>query len=235
LRTDTKRDCKITFENKTVEYNGEVQSITAEGAASCLGLVVTYVGNGKTAVGVYPITASFATDNANYNTPASMAATLTITKATVPTPTGLTAIAGQTLADVTLPAGWAWEGELTTSVGAAGAQTHKAKFTPSDAANYNALTNIDVTITVNDPSPIRTPQIAGSNIRAYANGNSIVLQNLPAGAKVEVFNLKGKLVYSNRENPLIGGIGVQTKGMYIVKVTSRGVSNTFNVLRVAVK
>ncbi|MDR0517350.1 MAG: hypothetical protein LBH25_09950 [Fibromonadaceae bacterium] len=87
-----------------------------------------------------------------------------------------------------------------------------------------------------EETPIRLPQIASSNIHAYATGNSIVLQNLPAGAKVEVFGLNGKRIYSaHPENPLIGGIGVQTKGMYIVKITTKGVSHTPNVFRVVVK
>jgi hypothetical protein len=60
-------------------------------------------------------------------------------------------------------------------------------------------------------------------------GNSIVLQNLPANAKVEVFGLSGKLVYSNRENPKILEIGVQTKGMYIVKVSSGSEMKTVKV------
>jgi PKD repeat protein len=86
-------------------------------------------------------------------------------------------------------------------------------------------------------TPIRLPQIASSNILAYAMGNSIVLQNLPSGAKVDVFGLSGKLVYSNRVNPLIGGIGVQTievhtKGVYIVKVSS---GSEKKALRVAVR
>ncbi|MDR0516359.1 MAG: InlB B-repeat-containing protein [Fibromonadaceae bacterium] len=89
-------------------------------------------------------------------------------------------------------------------------------------------------------TPIRLPQIAGNNIHAYAKGNSIILQNLPQNAKVEVYNLNGKRIYSaHPENPIIGGIGVQTiavhtKGMYIVKV-GRGVSNTPNTFLVAVK
>jgi hypothetical protein len=168
---------------------------------------------------------------------------LTVAKAnpTYTAPTGLTATADKTLADVTLPSGWAWESALTTAVGNAGTQTHKAKFTPTDTDNYNVITGIDLQVTVSEPTPIRTPQIASSNIFAYAMGNNIVLQNLPSGAKVEVFGLNGKLVYSNRENPSIGGIGVQTipmqtKGMYVVKV-SRGVSHTpnTNTFRVAVK
>jgi hypothetical protein len=151
-------------------------------------------------------------------------------------PAGLTATFGQTLADLTLPSGWAWESALTTAVGAAGTQTHKAKFTPTDVANYNVITGINLSITVNEPTPIRLPQIAGSNIFAYAMGNSIVLQNLPSGAKVEVYGLNGKRIYSAHPvNPIIGGIGVQTidvhaKGIYIVKI-----GNTPNTFRVAVK
>jgi PKD repeat protein len=79
-------------------------------------------------------------------------------------------------------------------------------------------------------SPIRIPQLAGGNIRAYAMGNSIVLQNLPTGAKVEVFGLSGKLVYSNRENRGSDmSISVRTKGMYIVKVSSGSEMKTVKV------
>jgi PKD repeat protein len=103
----------------------------------------------------------------------------------------------------------------------------------------------EFTITIRDEStPILPPQIAtsnASNIVAHAMGNSIVLQNLPAGAKVEVFDLRGRGVAGNA---LTTGntitIPVHAKGMYVVKV-SRGVSHTPNtkdtptVLRVAVK
>jgi hypothetical protein len=91
-----------------------------------------------------------------------------------------------------------------------------------------------------DFSPIRTPQIASSNIHAYAMGNNIVLQNLPSNAKVEVFGLNGKLITTSHSPLATSHLGVQTidvhtKGVYIVKVTSKGVSNMPNVLRVAVR
>ncbi|MDR0515698.1 MAG: MBG domain-containing protein [Fibromonadaceae bacterium] len=246
LRTPTKSDynmASVSFANKTVTYNGEAQSIAVVGIPSGLGLglSITYVGNGKTNAGTYTVTANFTTANVNYNTPASMTATLTIAKANpaYTAPSGLTATAGKTLADVILPSGWTWESALTTAAGAVGTQTHKAKFTPSDTDNYNVITGIDLQVTVSEPTPIRLPQIANNNISVHATANAIVLQNLPANAKVEIYGLNGKLVYSNRENPLIGAIGVQTievhaKGIYIVKI-GRGVSNTPNVLRVAVK
>jgi PKD repeat protein len=84
-------------------------------------------------------------------------------------------------------------------------------------------------------SPIRLPQIANiGNILAYAIGKTIVLQNLPNNAKVEVFGLNGKLVYSNRGNPSIGvqTISVQTKGIYIVKVSF---GSEIKTLKVAIK
>lgn len=61
-------------------------------------------------------------------------------------PAGLTATYGDTLSSVDLPTGWAWE--TTGAVGSAGNQAHKAAFTPSDTANYNILTDIAVTVTV---------------------------------------------------------------------------------------
>ena len=61
-------------------------------------------------------------------------------------PTGLTAKYGQTLADISLPTGWAWK-DATQSVGSVGEKTFKATYTPDDA-NYHAVTDIDVTVTV---------------------------------------------------------------------------------------
>ena len=65
-------------------------------------------------------------------------------------PTGLTAKYGQTLADVTLPDGWSWM-DSSESVGGAStaAKTFQAKFTPTDAVNYNTVENIKLDVTVN--------------------------------------------------------------------------------------
>jgi hypothetical protein len=74
---------------------------------------------------------------------------VTVNKITPTTPTGLTATYGQTLADVSLPAGWAWVSSTTTSVGNAGTPTHTAKYTPTDTENYNTLASVSLSITVN--------------------------------------------------------------------------------------
>jgi len=72
------------------------------------------------------------------------------------------------------------------------------------------------------------PQFA-KTIQAHSANKTIILQNLPANAKVEVYNLSGKCIYStNSENSKSLKIGVQTKGVYIVKAGNQ-------TLRVAVR
>jgi len=135
-------------------------------------------------------------------------------------PTGLTATVGQTLANVPLPTGWAWV-TPTASLGTAGTQTNKANYIPTDVENYNDVPNIDVSITVNANTPIH-PQIATGSIKVQTTANAILLSNLPRDTKIEVYTLQGKRVYSAYpENPRILRIGVQTKGMYIVKAGSQ--------------
>lgn len=75
----------------------------------------------------------------------------TINKADPAAPTGLTATYGQTLADVTLPDGWTWK-DSTQSVGdvVSPAATFKANFAEND--NYNAASDVDVTVTVSKAS-----------------------------------------------------------------------------------
>jgi len=76
---------------------------------------------------------------------------------------------------------------------------------------------------VSKTTPI-LPQSVLGNIIVKSTGNAILLSNLPSNAKVEVYNLQGKLIFTsgksvNRENrgSDILAIEVQT-GMYIVKV-----------------
>jgi len=64
-----------------------------------------------------------------------------------------------------------------------------------------------------DPTPIRI-------------GNAIV--NLPSNAKIEVYNLQGKLVYSGySEKSKILKIPVQTKGVYIIRVKQGNSTSTY--------
>ncbi len=159
---------------------------------------------------------------------------ITVAKAnpTYTLPAGLTATVGQTLANVELPSGWSWE-NTETEVGEAGAQTHKAKFTPSDTDNYNILSNIDVTVTVENATPIRSlPQLA-SQISIQTTGKTIMLGNLPGNAKIEMYNLQGKCTYSaNSGNSQSLKISVQTNGIYFIKIS---LGSEKQILRVPVR
>lgn len=71
-------------------------------------------------------------------------------------PNNLRAVFGQTLADVALPAGWAWN-VPDTSVGAVGSRTFTATYTPNDT-NYAAVEReLTVTIGRRDQAPPSAP------------------------------------------------------------------------------
>ncbi len=79
-------------------------------------------------------------------------------------PTGLTAVEGQTLKDITLPAGFSFQDALTTSVGEAGTHEFEVIFTPEDTKNYNVVTGIKVTVTVTEKSTGGTGGFGGGTI-----------------------------------------------------------------------
>jgi hypothetical protein len=102
----------------------------------------------------------------------------------------------------------------------------------ANGTNTGFLEIEGVTVEAEPTDPIRHSQIASGNIRVQATTNAIVLENLPRNAKVEVYNLQGKQVYSTTSHsPLATShlkIGVQTKGIYIVKASTQ-------TMRVAVR
>jgi hypothetical protein len=140
-------------------------------------------------------------------------------------PTNLTAISGQTLASVGLTGGWEWE-NAETPVGDAGENTHQAKFTPSDTANYKILSGIDVKISVTEPPLMARPHLANMQIKARATSNAIVIENLPANSKAELYDLQGKLLFTSEKS---GIIPVQAKGMYIIKVSLGSETKTLRI------
>jgi hypothetical protein len=84
------------------------------------------------------------------------------------------------------------------------------------------------TLTIANPA---NPKIGGIGVQTKSN--AIMLANIPHNAKVEVYNLKGERAFqshpasgtplqrgtSNSENSQILKIQVQTKGVYIVKIS----------------
>jgi hypothetical protein len=77
-----------------------------------------------------------------------------------------------------------------------------------------------------EANPIIVSRITSGQIIAQATSNAIILENLPKNAKVQVYNLHGKRIYSaNSENSQILKIPVHAKGLYIVKINN-------NVMRI---
>ena len=99
------------------------------------------------------VTAGTATEVGNYSITATNG-TLTVNKAnsSPDAVTGLTAAYGSTLADVTLPDGWAWDAPAT-SVGNVGNNDFSATFTPTNTNYNNYTTNLTVAVTAIPANP----------------------------------------------------------------------------------
>jgi hypothetical protein len=91
-----------------------------------------------------------------------------------------------------------------------------SSITPSSSSNTNVSSSSNGTI------PIRFHKIATGPITVQTTSNSIILENLPNNAKVEVYNLQGKQVYSTTSHSPTSHlkIGVQAKGIYVMKINN---------------
>ena len=107
---------------------------------------------------------------------------VTVNKADPTAPTGLTATYGQTLADVALPEGWSWA-DSTQSVGNVGDHTFKANFAGND--NYNATSNVDVTVTINKANAV--PATVTANNRTYDGTEKplVTVTGTPTGGEMQ--------------------------------------------------
>ena len=161
-----KADSKISFKddlNLNKLYDGIAVSLSennytiAEGAGNVTFAYRVKDGNNWNDITSAPINAgtyqvkAIVAENDTYKSTETDWKEFTISKAmpTYEVPTNLTAIAGQTLAEITLPEGFVWQDDTTTSVGSAGINTFKVVYTPKDTTNYNTITDIEVTLTVN--------------------------------------------------------------------------------------
>lgn len=85
--------------------------------------------------------------------------------------------------------------------------------------NVNIIGNVK---SGNKNSTILRSQIANSQINIKTATNTIIFENLPRNAKVEVYNLQGKLISSNSFSQANHGqITVQAKGIYLAKIGSQ--------------
>ena len=113
-----------------------------------------------------------------------MDVTVTVGKADPTAPTGLTATYGQTLANVTLPDGWTWA-DSTQSVGNVvdPAATFKANFAGND--NYNAASNVDVTVTVGKANAVAATVTANSRTYDGTEKPLVTVTGEPTGGEMQ--------------------------------------------------
>ncbi|MBO4535149.1 MAG: hypothetical protein J5755_04360, partial [Clostridia bacterium] len=125
-------------------------------------------------------------NTAKFKTVKDIPVTFTVTKLdpTYTAPTGLTAIFGDTLADVALPEGFAWV-DPSLSVGEVGEHDFAATFSPADLAHYNAVGNLSLKVTVAkanyDASDI---VFADAAFDFDGSAKSLAATNLPDGVTV---------------------------------------------------
>ena len=190
-----------TLTDRTGDLNAQV---TYRYAAADSGSVQTWDISNPPALnaGTYRMYASIG-DTDNYYGFEAVYCEFVVAKAT-PTytaPTGLTAKHGQTLADVTLPDGWSWT-DSSESVGGASttAKTFQAKFTPTDAVNYNMVENIGLEVMVNkaDGGNLKTVELEQKYTDASDHTYTPDWAGLPAGQDW-TFSSEASIVLSKQD------------------------------------
>lgn len=158
------------------------------------------------------------TETAEHQSKASDGTSVTIADKEMPTctaPSGVTATYGQTLSEITLtnPGGntdgtWSWV-DGTQSVGDVGEKNFKAKFTPTDTATYQTVSNIDVTVKVN-PKSI-TPTIADISDQEYTGSAITPTVTVTGDGKTLVKDTDYTVEYSNNTNKGTATVTVKAK------------------------
>lgn len=178
-------DATITATGKTYDKNPVNATVTGTGVLQNKTFTITYAVKDGDSLDSAPInagtyTASFTCDDVT----ASVDFTIAKAEPEYTIPTGLTASLGQTLADVSLPDGWAWV-DSTASVGAEGANQFDAIFTPADTANYNAVT-VKLTVEVSKPSAtITTYPAAVENLQYTGEAQALVTAGEASGGTIQ--------------------------------------------------
>ena len=224
----------IAFASKTATYDGQPQSIEIGGTLPT-GLTVSYAGNGQTAAGTYTVTATFATSDNNYNTPASKTATLTINKAagTFVTTSALntTYTTTLTLANVTPPTNYAWVTPATTLDVSKSGQSFAATYT-DPSGNYNPATgNITVNV-AKAAAPTGTPRtehVAANYAHTYSFDLAMLLPNIP-GLAGETYSP----AITDNTSGILGSLSYTNGNTLEIPVTNTGVAGQTATITVTV-
>ncbi|MCR4818688.1 MAG: hypothetical protein K5841_07000, partial [Fretibacterium sp.] len=177
---------------KTLIYTGQPQALITAGTAD--GGTMQYSTDGTTYGETIPTgtdaktyTVSYkVVGDANHNDTEAQSLTARISKADpeYTVPTGLSATYGDTLSKVTLPEGWTWA-DSTASVGNVGENSFKAKFTPTDTANYNTVENVDVTVTVGKADPSVTAPKAVTGLTYTGEAQELITAGTTTGGTMQ--------------------------------------------------
>ena len=186
----------ITFTDESVTYDGAAHSILVDGTLPA-GVTVDYVGNGKTAVGTYEVTAKFY-HNGEELADSALTATLTITKGTYDM-SGVRLLSLTKIYDGkevvptlqgTLPLGVSASftfknllGNTVDKIVDVGVYTVYATFS-SDTANYYPIDPISATVTITE---LATSGISFDDVTVTYDGmphSIIVGGELPDGVSV---------------------------------------------------
>ena len=133
-----KNGASLSQGNGEITYTSSDESVATVDATG----VVTILKAGTTTItATAAATEEYETETAEY--------TLTVNKANPVVPTNLKGTKGKALSTVTLPSDWAWA-DSSITMNTTGNQTFKANYTPADAVNYNAATNVDITVNVTE-------------------------------------------------------------------------------------
>ena len=159
--------------NLTATYGDTLADVTLPVGWAWVDSPSTPVGN----AGTQNFPANYSSTNPSINSASNVSLAIEVKKATptdVIVPSGLSATYGDTLADVSLPTGWAWD-DASSSVGNAGSNDFPATYTPSDS-NYAQMQKT-LTIAVQPATPTYT---LPANLTA-TTGQTLADVSLPTG------------------------------------------------------
>jgi hypothetical protein len=130
-------------------------------------------------------------------------------------PTGLTSEVGKTLADVALPAGFAWK-EPATVFTAAGTVSADWTYTPEDTANWNTVDgSSEVVVTGEEPEPAIHPRTTGIAIDADAGTVTLAVEDYPDEVAGNIW-CTGNLLPGNEWSPCTGAVTTNAPGSYTI-------------------
>ena len=136
------------------------------------------------------------------------------------TPTDLTATYGDTLANVKLPAGWAWDNP-DTSVGDVGEKEFSATYTKDSSGNYNEVKQ-DLTVKVN-PAPYKIALTGQADSPTQITLDEAVVEPGNTGTTVTYgYNTTNSVPGSWQTERVFSGLTADTTYYFFAKAEAKG-------------